>query len=144
MMELNTGLSASENQFFYQDIRSCTINSAQVKTSSICLDIVNIGKKKYVFNNSKGADIGNVAEIIYNNIKMRKPDIILKPAFFASNNGRVFIIGMAILLTILLFLHIFYSPQTSPFTFLISISTYITILVQRKKDIERFERLSIE
>jgi hypothetical protein len=76
-MDLNSGLRVSENQFFYQDIQSCTINSStQGKTSSIYLDLVNTGKKKYVFNNSKGVNAGNLGEIIYHNIKMRKPDII--------------------------------------------------------------------
>ncbi|MDP9078413.1 MAG: hypothetical protein M3O71_13350 [Bacteroidota bacterium] len=144
MMDLNSALVLNENQFFYQNILSCTINSAQVKTSSICLELVSGGKKKYIFTNSKGVDIGNIGEIIYVNIKLRKPDVVLKPAFFGSNNGRAYVIGMAILLTILLFLHIFYSPQTSPATFLISISLYVSIWAQRKKDIERFKRLSVE
>jgi len=119
LLNLKTDTIISEKVLYYKELLSCTINSF----------------KSLFEDKSK-----NLSELIYENIKLRDNDVILKPTFFASKQGTYYIIGLAVLMVTLMLLHLFYSPETSVFTFIISISLFVNILSKRKRDIDVFNR----
>ncbi len=144
LFKLNEGGEIDKKDFYYEDIKSCVVNSTQNLYSTIVLEMANGEKKKFTFKKINNNEENSVSEDFFYCIKNRKKDLILNPTFFASKGGKNYIIGLAILMVSLLFFHIYYAPQSSPLTFIISISLFINILIKRKRDIKLFEKLNQE
>jgi hypothetical protein len=140
LLNLKNDTIISEKVLYYKELLSCTINSTRNKYSVIYFNLLESKKIKYTFKSLFEDKSKNLSELIYENIRLRDNDVILKPTFSASKQGTYYIIGLAVLMVTLMLLHLFYSPETSVFTFIISISLFVNILSKRKRDIDVFNR----
>ena len=90
----------------------------------------------------------NVVELIFayfNDYNNSKPGdqhkITLRPSLFSTQTGKVFIVGLSILLLICLAVQIIYLPKSIPASGLTGLVFYVIILQQRRKDIQLNKRM---
>ena len=140
LYNLNNGLEISKVDYEYKDVQSCIVKSTQNQYSTITLNMLD-ETIKITFKKITSSEPSSVSETVFRNIKERNKGVQLLPTFFLSDSGTNYIVGTGLLMVALLIFHIFYSPESSPLTFIVGVSIFVNILIKRRKDLETFRKL---
>ncbi len=84
-----------------------------------------------------------LAEFIhaYNSIQPNDTKIMPSPTFLASNKAKYYLIGLSVLLIVTIIFQISYKPNTVPLTLIGGVMFYLIILLQRKRDLDQYNRM---
>ena len=87
--------------------------------------------------------IGTFVEFVkaYNETKTEENKITPTPIFLASKNSKYYIIGLTILLIAAIIFEIAYQANGIPITVASAVPLYLLLLLQRKRDLDQFNRM---
>jgi hypothetical protein len=149
LFNLKTGIQEDQNDFKYNEIESCGLVVTESISSTLSLNFCNGDKVLYTFieTNSNTHSEGSIGEIIYKLMSSYsttlngKNKIAFKPSFYATQTGKICIIGLTILLIFAIIFHLIYALKSLPFTLFIGLALFFQIIARRKKDIALYEKM---
>lgn len=137
------------NEYKWDDLKSyqITILRNGLTTLKIKLKEPILIKLTFDEKNFEEGDRNRVTEafnrfIFLFNKSVNRPDrIIITPPFFATKTGTYFIYCLTVLLIVAVFLHLFFHPRSSPFTFMMATGLILQSIIQRKADIKMHNKI---